>query len=346
MSSKKSNIKNVPVEGKVSLDATRVKRVAMLKNVLARFKSISMHGVTIYEGVITPGVAELMLTFNTKNRHMTRDWTTYLAGEMSSGSWGFTGESVKFDRNWLLLDKQHTLQAIVSSGSTVPMLISCGYDPLVFGILDQNLKRTLKQTADRESIHIENKDTLFLKYVYLDKIGKIGSEPGSGRDVCGSIEKWNYRMNSYKVLAMYMEDPSIKAAIDFVNTISVPRSSRYTAGGGMLFSRTALLYAAWKLRGICISSGADIQIANKYITGIISGLVPAMSIADLVRDRIGRMRKEAGHNVLLSNLKQYYLLCAGWNALSVVASGKRVSSIAMPTGVVVPVVPVEVAGGK
>lgn len=92
--------------------------------------------------IVTPETAQEWLEHhNTHNRRIRKNQVAALARDMGSNHWMFTGESIKFDWNGVLLDGQHRLAAIVESGKAVPMLVIRGLDPSSQAAMDIQSRR-------------------------------------------------------------------------------------------------------------------------------------------------------------------------------------------------------------
>lgn len=102
-------------------------------------------GFSLYVGTITPDIAQVMLTRNVKNRGKKRKKIEDYAAMQQQGRWGFTSETIKFDRNGNLIDGQNRLFACVESKTPFTTLIAYGLDPKVFPHLDRGARRS---TAD------------------------------------------------------------------------------------------------------------------------------------------------------------------------------------------------------
>ncbi len=100
---------------------------------------------TVQFEVITPEVAQEYLTHNTRNRKLSKPYARQLAQELEQGRWKPTHQGIAFDANGALVDGQHRLQAIVSSGVSAPIQVTRGVDPEAFDVIDQHLRRTAAQ---------------------------------------------------------------------------------------------------------------------------------------------------------------------------------------------------------
>jgi hypothetical protein len=76
---------------------------------------------------ITPTwAAEVLETRNTRNRDINKFRVAVYAQDMKNGAWGFSAQGISFDDQGCLLDGQHRLTAIVTTGITVRMCVAFG----------------------------------------------------------------------------------------------------------------------------------------------------------------------------------------------------------------------------
>lgn len=97
--------------------------------------------VTIVD--VTPDLAKEWLTGNTRNRNLNAATVNDYARDMLSGNWELNGEAVKISASRILLDGQHRLQAVIDSGTTVPMLVVAGLPDGTQNTMDLGRKRTV-----------------------------------------------------------------------------------------------------------------------------------------------------------------------------------------------------------
>lgn len=91
---------------------------------------------------ITPEYASRMLDRNSRNRNIRDVHVKWLAKQMELGYWCFTGDPIRFGTDGVLLDKQHTLNAIILSGTKQRFMVLSGLEPEIFAILDTGISRT------------------------------------------------------------------------------------------------------------------------------------------------------------------------------------------------------------
>ncbi len=99
--------------------------------------------------LVTPQLAKILLGGNLKNRpRKTRNFKR-LCAQLRAGQWKVNGATISLSWEWLLIDGQHRLFAIIETGIPALCIIGYGFDPSVFATLDQGAKRT---NADNLSI--------------------------------------------------------------------------------------------------------------------------------------------------------------------------------------------------
>lgn len=94
---------------------------------------------------ITPAIAEAILEDSkedVRNRNVSDHHVEWLASQMQAGRWTLNGESIIVDEEGKLLDGQHRLWAIISSGVTVETLLTRGVDRRNFATIDTGSART------------------------------------------------------------------------------------------------------------------------------------------------------------------------------------------------------------
>lgn len=92
--------------------------------------------------LITPKIAAMYLTFNTNNRQKNPRSIAAYTRAMLRGEWKANGDAIRFDVNGALLNGQHTLEAIIRSGTTQLCLVVRGLPNDVFPTIDGGGKRS------------------------------------------------------------------------------------------------------------------------------------------------------------------------------------------------------------
>jgi hypothetical protein len=91
--------------------------------------------------LITPELAEELLTRNPRNRPFAKSNLNYLKSQLNSGEWKLTHQGIAICLDGTILDGQHRLKAVQETGISVEMLVTTSIDPNVFSVLDTGKKR-------------------------------------------------------------------------------------------------------------------------------------------------------------------------------------------------------------
>lgn len=152
--------------------------------------------------MMTPEKARYLLTKNNINRKLRPHWVSELAGAIRNGEWKLTHQGIAISKSGRLLDGQHRLMAILSSGIPVPIIVAENCDDEMFAFVDKGMKRTLgdslgikKGVAEtiKYLMYLANRRTerpgLAMEY-YLSEFGKAAeflvSAQGTTRRVASS----------------------------------------------------------------------------------------------------------------------------------------------------------------
>lgn len=99
--------------------------------------------VTVSIERIGPDRAAEYMKRNTRNRPLNKRYGLQLSDVMSEGDWWMNGETIIFAADGTLLNGQHRLWAILSSGVAVDVMVVRGIDEDAFKTLDGGRKRTV-----------------------------------------------------------------------------------------------------------------------------------------------------------------------------------------------------------
>lgn len=110
---------------------------------------------------VTPAMARIYLSKNTKNRYLRQNIVKYYSDMLVDGKWMLTHQGIAFDTRGRLLDGQHRLHAIAQSNVPAQLVISRDVDPETFKVLDSGLNRTLKDRTDLSGAEISISTTLY-----------------------------------------------------------------------------------------------------------------------------------------------------------------------------------------
>ena len=110
-------------------------------------EQIERDGVTVEFIDVTPEMAKQWLDeANKRNRNMRYRTVGSYATDMAADEWDLNGETVKFDRDGILMDGQHRLQGIVDSQKTLTLIVVRGLDPKGQATVDRNIARKFSDT--------------------------------------------------------------------------------------------------------------------------------------------------------------------------------------------------------
>ena len=100
--------------------------------------------VEAYPMNITPDTARYMLGKMKNNRALRPYKVKQYAREMQLGRWKLNNDALCFDKNGVLINGQHRLNAIIMSGITVQMMVCFGLDPKAYLTMDQGGMRSVR----------------------------------------------------------------------------------------------------------------------------------------------------------------------------------------------------------
>lgn len=101
------------------------------------FNNSARHGdIRVTFVLITVEKAKDFLAGNQQNRTKSEKTIRRLASAMASGRYRVTHQGIAFDKNGVMVDGQHRLEAIVMSGVAQWMLVTTGLDPIVRAVID------------------------------------------------------------------------------------------------------------------------------------------------------------------------------------------------------------------
>lgn len=106
------------------------------------------HDMKFKAVIMTPTfAAELLKNNHPSNRRMKWNKVNQYARDMEMGFWKLTHQGIAIDQSGNLVDGQNRLQAVVESGSSVPMLLVTGVPTKTMAAADQMAARSVADTA-------------------------------------------------------------------------------------------------------------------------------------------------------------------------------------------------------
>jgi hypothetical protein len=155
----------------------------------------------IRKQIITPEMAEQMLERRATNRHVSHGHVEVLARQMTLGTWLVDASPpLLMDGHGRLLDGQHRLSAIVTSGIPTEMWVHLGVVPEVQHAVDTGRKRTAGDVLSINGIDNSAQIASGARLAMAYGAGRLGENAG-------------YRVTPAEVLAWYGENPSIADGI-------------------------------------------------------------------------------------------------------------------------------------
>lgn len=124
---------------------------------------------------ITPTMAREMLKANTANRAIRRGHVEGLARDIEQGNYKLNAESIKFDKDGVLLDGQHRLSAIVKANKAVDSVVVRGLDPDVKVTIDTGKKRNFGDVLRLEGAKEAAKLAAATRYAQQSQFPSMGS---------------------------------------------------------------------------------------------------------------------------------------------------------------------------
>jgi hypothetical protein len=102
--------------------------------------------------LLTPDIAKELWKLNTKNRKFRKNTALNYANAMRRGEWRFAGQSIVISKTGRLLDGQHRIFAVMSSGFPQYFNIEVGVDDEAFSIIDQGKVRSAVDAAYMDGV--------------------------------------------------------------------------------------------------------------------------------------------------------------------------------------------------
>lgn len=100
------------------------------------------HGIRVQFVFVTPELAD-KFELPDRQRPLSVSTAARYEGDMISGDWVFTGDTIKFDTDGKLIDGQHRVRSIIESGKGQWSLIVTGLPTRAILATDQNYRRTV-----------------------------------------------------------------------------------------------------------------------------------------------------------------------------------------------------------
>lgn len=155
---------------------------------------------------VDPTMAARWLEKNPRNRRIRPDTVKKYARDMEADRWQISGEAIKFAPDGTLLDGQHRLAAIISSGATVPLLVVRGIAPEAQRVMDTGRSRT---ASDALSIRGERHTSVLAASARL-ALGFDADAPNPT----------NYEATHGEIERFVDLNPGLRAAAEFASQVA------------------------------------------------------------------------------------------------------------------------------
>lgn len=122
-----------------------------------------------------PELAAYVLdTYNLHNRPMKPGNVKQYAEALTDGTWGLTGDTIKFGADGLLKDGQNRLSAVIQSGVPMTSHVVFGIDPELFARMDIGKVRTGGDVFAIEGLPYANVSAAAVRWLKILTSGKPG----------------------------------------------------------------------------------------------------------------------------------------------------------------------------
>jgi hypothetical protein len=261
--------------------------------------------VTIEQEWVTPETAKAWLDRNKMNRNESVTEVARYAGEMSSGTWFDTGDTVKWDTDEVLADGQHRLEAIVRTGIAQNLWVARGLDPQARIAIDDGRSRKFSDDLQMNMVASSTRiESLVRKIMMWNSYQSIYASGGVGRIPRTALsETWTQEKNRI--------------------TTAMEISSEHN---NVPCSRPVGDFIAYLLCRI-----APERMVHKYLQVLTIGSQDDADTALVVlRDRLTREKYEAKAMGRTANTAlSVWLMLRGWNAW---VTGERLANYNLPKG--------------
>ena len=258
------------------------------------------HTTSIIE-TIGPETARLYMQRNVHNRPLQAREVRKLSAAIREGRWKFDGSPIRFDVDGRLLDGQHRLTAVITTGIPIETLVVRGLPSDVFSVMDTGKIRT---AADVLAIAGEKNYTAAAGAIRLMLLLDGGGEPDFSR-----------RFSNSQILEAVHRYPGLDESVDRA------RPSKHIVG---LSIPTAMHY---------LFARRDKALADAFISSFADGsnLGPTEPVF-LLRERLLRTRGP-GYGVTRKFILTIFV--KAWNATR---RGRVITVLRMQEGEAFPVI--------
>lgn len=231
--------------------------------------------------LITPEMAERMLSGKAPNRHVSANVIHKYARDMAAGRWCLNGQTIKISSSGKLLDGQHRLEAAKKAKCSFRSIIVEGLPEDSFGSLDIGRRRGVADILRERGESHTNTLASSLRWLWMIKNEVILAA--------------NTSPTNSELLKLLEDNPAIRQSLKHVSTI------REIMGSGIA---AALHYTF---------SGSDLDKANEFFSRLMDG-VQLSDTSPIYHLRERLIRTRSSHRVRLAEAERVALAIKAWNA--------------------------------
>ncbi len=114
---------------------------------------------------ISPDKARDYLATNVCNRACSKASVKRWADTMKAGAWKLSSDAIAFDWNGVLINGQHRLNALITTGATMPFLVAHNFPPESKNALDVGKKRSLHEILTINGYPITINEVAICKFI-------------------------------------------------------------------------------------------------------------------------------------------------------------------------------------
>lgn len=243
-------------------------------------KSFSAAELSVRTVMITPEIAEGLLSNRGPNRNVSASVINKYARDMAAGRWRLNGQTIKIASDGRLLDGQHRLEASKKARKPFPAIIVEGLNPNIFSSLDVGHRRPVSQILRERG---ESQTTILasaLRWFWMIRNNVVlaaNSSPTNG-----------------ELLELLDEYPEIRTSVKRVSAIREIMGTGIAASLHCTFART------------------DNEKADEFFDRLIDGIQLAEhSPVRHLRERL--LKTRTSHRVRLAEAERVAIAIKSWN---------------------------------
>lgn len=189
---------------------------------------------------VTPEKAKKLLALNKKNRNLNKRHVDWLSIQMELGYWIFCGQVVGVDKSGNLINLQHTLNALISSGTTQKFICISGIDDRAIDVMDTGKARTAADVLQMNGIKNAVNLAAVIKRVINFESKSYASVVSTGNRGVGGLAKGVRGDNSFVTNKAILE--RIRLDHDYWQEIHKTTSTFYNSFRGLTHTDYGVLY--------------------------------------------------------------------------------------------------------